>query len=33
MIGAYAGCILCVVFCVYHSLRKGNDSEEEDADD
>lgn len=29
VIGAYVGCILCVVFCVFYSLRKGNDSEDD----
>jgi len=34
VIGAYVGCILCVVFCIYYSLRKDTDSESgDDSDD
>lgn len=34
VIGAYAGCILCVLFCVIYSLRSGKDSDtEEDSDE
>ena len=33
IIAAYAGCILSVVFCVYYSLRKGDDEDGDDKDD
>ena len=33
VIGAYVGCFACVAFCIYYSLRKGNDSESEDESD
>jgi hypothetical protein len=29
IIAAYAGCILCVVFCVWYSLKQGKDEEDE----
>jgi len=33
VIGAYAGCILSVLFCVVYSLKKRNEPEEEDDTD
>ncbi len=33
IIAAYVGCILCVVFCIWYSLKTRNDPEEEEEDD